>query len=305
MLPDTNVQITDPALDAELDALDRKWAAQAVEDEKARRDPVLRVGMTKLVTHFGDLLADIADAAALETGSDSAFDADEMRGLMIWQFAEFLTGAIIERGDDECYLSLRRWYEMDERHAATFFDTTRVGSEWEIVAVEKPPVAGQQVASAPAPKAESLDDVIARVVASAAPGATVDQLIADVLREKPAPVGYEGSSTDVIRQRLEAARTQQQQDERDQLRELVANGLRELNWIENEMFVNPHNGTAAAFDADLAELLQLVTDKSDLDETTPITLQQTITRLIGLPAAEIERRQAELDAAEPDADDSE
>lgn len=225
MLPNLFANITIPNYDAELTALTRKWAKQAVADKQARRDPALRVAMTELVIGLEQLIADIGDAAALKTAGDDAFAADEMRELLIWQLTEFLTGAQIERGDDsEVYQEARRWYQVSERHAATWFETTRIGSTWEIVAAAEP-LDAQQAASAPAV-------------------------------EPPAP----------------------------DLRALVADGLRDRGWIEQGEFCNPFTGAMVDLDADLPALLSIITGE-DIEEDTPLTLQDVINKLIGSPVA--------------------
>lgn len=223
MLPNIFANITIPNYDAELTTLTRKWAKQAAADREARRDPALRVAMTKLVIGLGELIEEVADMAELAATGGDAFAADEMRELLTWQLTEFLSGAQIERGDDsEVYQEARRWYEVSERHALTWFETTRIGATWEIVAVDN---SAQQVASAPAV-------------------------------EPPAP----------------------------DLRALVANGLRDRNWIEQGMFCNPFTGAAADFDADLPTLLNVITGE-DIEDDAPFTLQDVINVLIGTPTA--------------------
>lgn len=275
MLPNIFANITIPNYDAELTTLTRKWAKQAASDREARRDPVLRVAMTKLVIGLGELIEEVADMAELAATGGDAFAADEMRELLTWQLTEFLSGAQIERGDDsEVYQEARRWYQVSERHALTWFETTRIGATWEIVAVESD---AQQVA-------EPLDAVITRMV-KASPNAPIEQLVADVLAARPAPAGFDPQDIgESLHWRIEAARAQQPPVELSglDLRELVANGLRDRNWIEDDMFCNPFNGSSAHFDADLPVLLELITDERFADDAT-FTLEDVIAKLIGSP----------------------
>jgi len=193
-----NTQSIDSSVTLDLEITRRRWAREAVQDEKARSNPALRVGMTRLISQIGELIGEIADESV--TAGDS-FAADDMRELLTWQLAEFLTDSVIERGQDGgVYDSLIKWYQFSERHANTFFDTTRHGVSGTVCTAETE-IVGQAAPDDP-PNPETLREVIARV-ATAASGEEMDTLIDRVLIEKPAPVGYEVEVRDMIRQWIE------------------------------------------------------------------------------------------------------
>ena len=291
---DSAQHITPPELDAEMTAITRKWAKQRLADEQARRDPVLRVAMVKLITQLEQVLADVADAAALENGGDDAFSADEMRELMIWQLAEFINHCTIERGDDEeVYAALRKWYELDERHALTWFDVTYAGSNWQLVALEdadRTPTARQRARHAQQQDAANLPaDVINRIV-SAAPGAPIDELIAAALN------AYAPGSVEMIRRQIEAVKAQQQvavEPSALELRRIVADGLTARGWTHDDQFCNPFTGLCVDQDAELADLLYMITEDKSLSEK-PLTLANVIESLIGAPATQDDDPDADL-----------
>ena len=88
-------------------------------EDDYRDNEFLRAYMVPVIAEFGALVQKHAARMAAASRQDCAFQLDRWQELIVWQVAEYLTQAGIE---GECRESDVRFYQLDERHAADWFD---------------------------------------------------------------------------------------------------------------------------------------------------------------------------------------
>lgn len=133
----TTFTMTAAELEAKLAAARDEGAIKALmsaakdergEDEKLRRDPVIRVHMSRMIEELAELVQDTAADINRKQGGSmiDPFSVDHLADVVLWQLVEYLMQCQIDRtpASGSGYEDMARAHQLTEWHAAFWFATS-------------------------------------------------------------------------------------------------------------------------------------------------------------------------------------